>query len=175
MAGLVVGCLVATAALGGCFGEGASSGGPDVIIQEADRDLLGRWTDATGQALPDGTAASHGILVIETSYGSTTCTERNGTVFLRLTWPVGTEVDLFNGEDRSTNMLDFVRDTTGSRLETDGPSDLDVTLPKSARPTGFRRAGNTLHVDPKKKLVYVTRAGGTTERWARLKRGQGCA
>jgi hypothetical protein len=35
--------------------------------------------------------------------------------------------------------------------------------------------GNTLSVDAGEQAVYVTRADGTTERWARLRPGQGCA
>jgi hypothetical protein len=173
-AGLVV---VAAVLLGGCAASGtvAAAGSPEVVIAEADQDLLGPWTDVSGQVLPDGTSASNGVLVVATSYGSTTCTERNGTVFLRPAWPVGTQVDVFAGEERPGNTLEFIRDSTGPGLEVYAESDLDVTLPNSARPTGFQRHGYTISVDAGAKTAYVTRTDGTTERWARLRPSQGCA
>ena len=169
--------LAAAGLLGGCAGCGpvGPDGLPAVIVAEADKDLLGPWTDASGRTLPDGTSAANGILVLGTSYGSTTCTERNGTVFLRLTWPVGTEVDVFAGEDRPGDTLEFIRDSTDSGMAVSTTSDLDVALPTSARPTGFRRGGNTLSVDAAAQAVYITRTDGTTERWARLQPAQGCA
>ena len=139
-----------------------------------EQDLLGRWTDAaTGRELPDGSQASAGILVVSTSSGSTTCTE-DGTVFLQLAWPPGSEVDLFAGKADDRNAPRFIRDTTGSAMDTVGTSDLDATLPASAKPTGFRRGANTISVDVHAKQVYVTRPDGRTEQWARL-RGGGCA
>lgn len=137
---------------------------------EADRNLIGTWVDArTGRELPAGPAHSDTTLVVATTIGSTTCTEDNATVFLSIAWPVGTESSTEEQE------LRFVRDTRGSLLETNGPSDLNVSLPKSARPTGFQREGNTISVDPKGRAAYVTRPDGQTERWARLKTGSGCA
>ena len=139
-----------------------------------EQDLLGRWTDrATGRELPDGTGDSAGILVVSTSAGSTTCTE-DGTVFLQLAWPLGTEVDVFSGSADDRNAPRFIRDTTGSAMDTVGTSDLDVALPATAKPTGFQRAGNTISVDVTGVKVYVTRPDGHAEQWARL-RGGGCA
>jgi hypothetical protein len=169
--------MAAVATLGGCHsGEVASYGYSPAALAEADQNLFGRWTDATGRELPDGMTASGGIggtLVVVTTAGSTTCSENNTTIFLQLAWPVGTELDLTGGW-KDAAAPTFVRDTTGSRMKTDGPSDLDVEPPKSARPTGFQREGNTISVDPKRMAVYVTRADGRAERRARLGPGEGC-
>jgi hypothetical protein len=168
---MVVVALVAVTVLPAC-GQAASSGGPPAVVAPEEQDLLGRWNDATGRELPDGTSASKRVLVVSTSAGSTTCTE-DGTVFLQLAWPPGSEVDLFAGTWDDQNAPQFIRDTTGSAMETVGTSDLGATLPASAKSTGFQRGGNTISVDVKAKKVYVTRPDGRTEHWARL-RGGGC-
>jgi len=155
---LVVLIVVAVASLSGC-GESATSGMPRAVVAADEEGLLGRWTDATGRELPDGTQASAGILVVSTGAGSTTCTE-DGTVFLQLAWPPGSEVDLLAGKADDRNAPRFIRDTTGSAMDTVGRSDLDATLPASARPTGFRRGANTISVDVKERKVYLTRPDG---------------
>lgn len=65
----------------------------------------------------------------------------------------------------------FVRETGGSLLETNGDSDHAVILPDTARPTGFRRGGNTISVDPVPIMVYVTRGDGQVERWPQVTLG----
>jgi hypothetical protein len=142
-------------------------------VDSADADLIGRWRDATGQELPDGTNAMGGVLVVSTGAGSTSCTEDHVTVFMQLAWPVGTELDL-NSDVAESDAPMFVRDTAESLLETEGTSDFDAELPKTAKPTGFNREGNAISVVPDGHAVYVTRASGRIERWPRLKPGQGC-
>ncbi|HEX8508989.1 MAG TPA: hypothetical protein VF635_05765 [Propionibacteriaceae bacterium] len=138
-AAIVVVALVAVTVLPAC-GEAASSGGPPAVVAPDEQDLLGRWTDAMGQVLPDGTSASKGILVVSTSAGSTTCTE-DGTVFLQLSWPPGSEVDLFSGEGDDKSAPQFIRDTTGSAMETVGTSDLDRPCrPPQSRPVSSGEA-----------------------------------
>jgi hypothetical protein len=105
--------------------------------------------------------------------GSTTCGADHVTVFLQLSWPVGTKLDL-NQAYQDAAAPRFVRDTTGSKLRTYGSSDLDVEVPASARPTGFSRQGNMISVEPDAMAAYVTRANHRTERWARLRAGEGC-
>ena len=167
--------VLAVVFMTGCdIGRSASSGPPDVTLTEADKSLVGRWKDAGGRELPDGTHASNGVLVLQTNAGSTTCTTENATVFMRLAWPVGREI----GKDEpwtDAGAPEFLRDTTGSAIKTDGRSDLDTELPRSARPTGFHKDGNRLSVDSKRVAIYVTRPDGRTERWARVMAGQGCA
>jgi hypothetical protein len=169
--------LLAAAVLGlvGC-GRSASVGAPRAVLSESDRSLVGPWTDAvSGQPLPDGTQRFAGKLVVATSSGSTTCSESQGTVFLHLAWPLGTTADAFSSELTDGEAPQFVRDTRDSAMETVGSSDLDVALPSGVRRTGFTRNGNVLSVDPRARAVYVTRPDGTTERWARLRAGAGCA
>lgn len=148
---------------------------PEVTVLPADADLVGRWTDASGRELPDATAASDGILVLQVSVGSTTCTREDVTVFLQLAWPVGREVDWNSGNWTDQDAPSFVRDTSGGGIRTVGPSHLDVPLPRTARATGFQRQGNRLSVGPTPDAVYVTRPDGHTERWARVRPGEGCA
>ena len=164
--------VVVMSAPAGCS-HPVSTSQREAVVAVDEQDLLGPWTDADGQVLPDGTAATNGLLVVATSSGSTTCTA-DGTVFLQLAWPVGTEVDLFAGTWSEEDAPRFIRDTAGSAMDTVGSSDLDTRLPTSARPTGFNRAGNSISVDPEEVAVYVSRPDGTVEQWARL-RGGGCA
>jgi hypothetical protein len=167
--------LAIPALLWACSGAGqaASSDSPPVTLSEADRSLVGRWTDSAGRELPDGTNASGGLLVLQTNAGSTTCSAGHATVFLRISWPVGTQLDWRDGAWTDADAPEFVRDTTGSAIETYGHSDLDIDLPRSAQPTGFQRQGNTLSVDSPRVAIFVTRPDGRTERWARVK-GGGC-
>lgn len=141
----------------------------------ADEDLVGRWVDASGRELPDASAASNGILVLKATIGSTTCTTDNVTVFIQLAWPVGREVDWASGDWSDQDAPSFIRDTSGGGIRTFGPSDLDVQLPRTARPTGFQHQGNQLSVGPKPDAIYVTRPDGHTEQWARMRPGEGCA
>lgn len=161
----------------GCAGGGnvPTSGPPKVTVEPADQDLVGRWVDASGRELLDASAASNGILVLQATIGSTTCTTGNVTVFIQLAWPVGREVDWNSGNWTDQDAPSFIRDTSGGGIRTFGPSDLDVQLPKTARPTGFQRQGNQLSVGPKPDAIYVTRPDGHTERWARMRPGEGCA
>lgn len=158
---------------------GGVSTGPDdgpLEVADADRNLVGRWTDRAGRELPDGSSESGGILVISSSVGSTTCTTSNVTVFIQLAWPVGTELDWDKGYDERRDAPRFVRDTAGSGLSTEGPPGaLDTTLPATATATGFTRQGNTISVDERQRLLYVQRPDGRTERWARLAPETGCA
>lgn len=140
-----------------------------------DETLVGRWTGNDGRLLPDGTTDSAGILVVSTSTGSSTCTDANGTVFAQLAWPVGRELNLNDPEIDDSDAPRFIRDTTGSLLKTDGPSDLDAALPSKAHATGFPLHGNTMAFDDKPIALYVIRPNGRTERWARLVDETGCA
>jgi hypothetical protein len=144
---------------------------PALHVDEADRDLIGRWSDASGRELEDG---SNGILVIRSQAGSTTCGEDHVTVFLELAWPVGRKIDVNQGITEEM-VPRFVRDTTGALLRFDGGSDLDTDLPGSARPTGFFLNGNTIHASPDGRAVYVTRTTQRVERWPRLKPDPVCA
>ena len=170
---LVLLMVLSTACTGG--ENVPTSGPPEATVAPADRDLVGRWVDASGRELPDGTAASNGILVLQTSVGSTTCTTEHVTVFIRLAWPVGRELDWNAGDWTDDDAPWFVRDPSGGGIKTYAPSDLDVDLPRTARPTGFRREGNSLSVDPEQVALYVSRPDGHTERWARVRPGEGCA
>ena len=140
-------------------------------VSEADQDLIGRWTDASGRELED---ASNGIFVIRTQAGSTTCGEDHVTVFLELAWPVGRRLDTSKDYTEETAPR-FVRDTTGALLKFDGTSDLDTDLPGSARPTGFFLNGNTIHASADGRAVFVTRPTQKVERWPRLKPDPVCA
>jgi hypothetical protein len=150
-------------------------GQPATQVARADRDLVGRWLDADGHELPDGTDES-GVLVIRSTGGSTSCDRSNVTVFLELSWPAGRRSDLSKGDVDESDAPRYLRDSAGSTIETIGSSDLDSSLPRSATSTGFHRAGNTISVvadDP--SSVFITRADGRIERWARLRDGAGCA
>jgi hypothetical protein len=137
--------------------------------------LIGRWRDAAGNELPDGTDASGGIFVVSTAAVSTSCTQDNVTVIMELAWPVGTQIDT-KIEFSEKLAPRFLRDTNGSLIRTEGESALDVSLPSSAKTTGFNREGNTIYVVPTNvHAVYVKRNTGRVERWAKLKAGQGCA
>ena len=139
----------------------------------ADRDLIGRWTDASGRQLEDGTTASNGILVVRSYAGSTTCENDGVTVFLELARPVGRPLDTNKGITEEM-VPRFVRDTSGSLLKTYGSSDLDAELPASAKPTGFLLNGNTIHVAADGRALFVTRVTQKVERWPRLQPQQGC-
>jgi hypothetical protein len=150
-------------------------GQPATEVARADRDLVGRWLDAEDHELPDGTDES-GILVIRSTGGSANCDGSNVTVFLELAWPAGRRLDVSKGDVEESDAPRYLRDSVGSAIETIGSSDLDASLPGSATRTGFHRDGNTISVvadDP--SSVYVTRADGRIERWARLRDGAGCA
>lgn len=159
----------------GCGGGEAPAGAPRITASSSDADLFGRWVDPSGRELPNASAESNGILVLQATVGSTTCTTRNVTVFIQLAWPVGREVDYNSGNWNDDEAPSFIRDTSGGGIRTFGPSDLDVPLPRTARPTGFQRQGNELSVGPKPDAIYVTRPDGHTERWARVRPGEGCA
>ena len=171
----VLGVIVALVSACGATGVAPAQGPPPVTVRWADRDLVGRWTDAAGRELPDGTAASNGILVLQASVGSTTCSRDDVTIFLQLSWPVGRQVDWSSGNWTDDDAPVFIRDTSGGGIRTFKPSDLDTELPATARPTGFRREGNQLSVGPEPDAVYVTRPDGHTERWSRMRPGEGCA
>lgn len=179
------GCL-RSLTLGGCLIAGmlcscslpvtASSTGPDVTVAPADSDLVGRWTDKrTGRELPDGSAMFDGRLVVNTVANSTTCDAENVTVLMQLALPLGTEVALGSSSSTESALPKFIRDTSNSSKETSGDSDLDATLPRTARQTFFELNGNKLSVSDGDKSVYVVRADKRVERWARIKPGVACA
>jgi len=108
-------------------------------------------------------------VVAYTFLASTDCSERKDTVYLVLAWPVGqiVHVDELGDPDRTRY---FVRGTMGDGYQTQGTFDPDVTLPATARDTGFVRQGNRIFVD-RPGTVYVTRPDGRTERWQGMKLG----
>ena len=132
-------------------------------------DLVGRWTDARGQELPDGSEEMDYAVVAYTFLSSTDCSQRKDTVYLVLAWPVGqivTQDEL--GDIERTRY--FVRGIMGDGFQTQGSFDLDVELPPTAKDTGFVRQGNRIFVD-RPAAVYVTRPDGPTERWQEMKLG----
>ncbi|GAA1853902.1 hypothetical protein ACFFOM_02945 [Microlunatus capsulatus] len=146
---------------------------PLAACSAGDEDLVGPWTDArTGRELPDGTGAPDRPLVVRTVLLPNDC-EKNDTVVLTLVWPVGTTRSERDLPDEALART-YLRDTRGSLLRTDGASDLDDRLPAEARPTGFERRGNAIHVVDQDRRVYVTRADGTVESWARQLPGVAC-
>jgi hypothetical protein len=167
--------LLATMAVGCAPGTEASPGGPFVTVGPDQLDLVGPWRDAQGRELPDGTNASGGVLVLASGSGSSSCTEDNVTVFLELSWPPGRRLDWTTERDEDDTQR-YMRQTEGSLIATEGQSDLDTTLPATARSTGFTKDGNTLYaVASKPSAIWVQRADQRVERWARIKPGGGCA
>lgn len=156
-------------------GNVPTSGPPDVSVAPADSSLVGRWVDASGRELPDGTDASGEVLVLQANVGSTICTTDNVTVFIRLAWPVGRELNWGSEDWTDADAPQFVRDTTGSSIKTFGPSNLDAELPRTAQETGFQHQGNRLSVDSGSVALYVTRPDNRIERWAQVRPGEGCA
>ena len=168
--------LVVATLLAGCSSASVPVDGVPVATVSADeQDLLGTWRDADGRALPDGMSGSDGVLTVAASSGSTTCSEANGTVFLLLAWPPGRRLDWASSND-ANDMYSYVRQTQGSGLKTDGPSDLDATLPAAARSTGLNKDGNLLYaITAEPAAIWVQRPDRRVERWARLGPGEGCA
>jgi hypothetical protein len=132
-------------------------------------DLVGRWTDARGQEVPDGSEAMDYAVGAYTFLASTDCSERKDTVYLVLAWPVGQVVkrDELGAGERTRY---FVRGTMGEGFQTRGKFDADGALPPNPRDTGFVRQGNRIFVD-RSRTVYVTRPDGRTERWREMKLG----
>ena len=132
-------------------------------------DLVGRWTDARGQELPDGSAEMDHAVVVYTFLAATDCSERKDTVYLVLAWPVGHVVtrDELGDTERSRY---FVRGTMDDNFQTRGSFDPDVELPRTARDAGYVRQGNRILVD-RPATAYVTRPDGRTERWPEMKLG----
>lgn len=173
-AGSVLATVCLLSSMTGC-GVAASVGPPPVMVPRDQQDLVGTWHDARGNPLPDGRNASNGILVIQAGPGSTSCSTKNVTVFMELSWPPGRRLDWNQGYDPAdTNR--FVRDTEGSLMATDGASDLDTSLPASAENTGINKDGNSIYADvTEPDAIWVRRGSGKVERWARLGAGEGCA
>jgi hypothetical protein len=132
-------------------------------------DLVGRWTDASGQELPDGSAEMDHAVVAYTFLASTDCSKRKDTVYLVLAWPVGQIVtrDELGAMARTRY---FVRGTMGEGFQTRGDFDADAELPPNAQDTGFVRQGNRIFVD-RSGSVYVTRPDGRAERWQEMELG----
>jgi len=132
-------------------------------------DLVGRWTDARGQELADGSEEMDYAIVAYTFLASTDCSERKDTVYLVLAWPLGqiVRVDELGDPERTRY---FVRGTMSEGYQTRGEFDPDAELSSTARDTGFVRHGNRIFVD-RSGTVYVTRPDGRTERWQEMKLG----
>ena len=163
---LVAGCSSGTVPIDGV---------PDATVSADEQDLRGTWQDADGRALPDGMSASDGVLTLAASSGSTTCSAANGTVFLLLAWPPGRRLDWARSDDVG-DTYSYVRQTQGSGMKTDGPSDLDATLPAAARSTGLNKDGNLLYaITSTPAAIWIQRPDRRVERWARLGPGEGCA
>lgn len=172
---LILALITAVVLLTGCANGYRPQGGGTVPRDQ--RDLVGTWFDAQGQALPDGTNASNGILVLQAGTGSTTCSDEgeNMTVFIEMAWPPGRRLDWSRGYGEGDAQR-YVRDTEGSLLAADGVSDLDTTLPREAADTGITKDGNALYAissDP--SSIWIRRPDGRIEQWASLRDGEGCA
>jgi hypothetical protein len=167
--------VLLTSLAGGCSGSAPSGDNRRVEVASDQRDLVGTWYGPDGEAVPDGTNDSGGILVLSAGPGSTTCSLQNVTVFVELAWPPGRKLDWSAGyEPEDTNR--YIRQTAGSGMTTDGQSDLEADLPAAARSTGLNKDGNLLYaIESNPAAIWVQRADGRVERWARLKYGQGCA
>ena len=165
--------LVAIVMVTGCASNVPSL--DEVNLPGDQEGLVGQWQDRSGRLLPDGTNDSGGILVVHSNAGSSTCSAENATVFMALAWPPGRQLDSKKPEEPGEYNR-YMRDTTGSQLESDGVSDLRTELPKRAVSTGIHREGNTIHAIPSKgSAIWIQRADGHIERWPRLKTETGCA
>lgn len=133
-------------------------------------DLVGRWQDQDGADVPDG---RHDVLTLAAGVGSTSCSDRDVTVFLELAWPAGRRLDR-NQATTSGDHQTYVRDPHGSYWTQEQP-DLDTRLPAAARATGLHRAGNELYTVPSDpSRIWISRPDGRIERWPRQRPGTGC-
>lgn len=167
---------VIAATVAGCTpGRAVPPSPPAVTAAPDQQDLVGRWRDAHGVEVPDGSdTASEGMLVLRAGPGSTNCSTANVTVFLEVAWPPGRGVDWKARSDAAATQK-FVRETKGSLLGTTSQSDLDATLPASARSTGLNKDGNTLYtVTSEASAIWIKRADQRIERWGKLQSGAGC-
>lgn len=158
---LVTGVIVAM--LTGC--QVPSDPVPGLTVKPSDSELVGSWVDKTTSREAPAADPPGSPLVIATypfSYNECGGDATPDTTRLALGWPVGTAVD------PPYETVNFVREPPVGAPAPYTASELDTTLPDDAPAPRFSRNGNSLHIDPKVRWVFVQRSSGRVERWGRV-------
>ena len=143
---------------------------PQPDLTAAHTALLGRWTDLTTNSEAPAGENGWGPLAVIVFAASNQCADTTNTLMMKTAWPLGTTAD------PPYNMPSFLRDTTDATIGTLGTSEFNISLPASAPAPRFAREGNTIRVDHHARWIYLERADGRVERWARLRSNVGeCA
>ena len=138
--------------------------------------VVGVWSDANGNRLPDGTSdPSKGFpLVIHTFNGDSHC-DWESVVFLHMSWPPGTVLTGTVGDDFGAGRFrQYVRDPNGVLGNWFARNfNPDASLPRDARPTGLNRGPWELWISPSEadRAVFLLN-DGKAERWPRPRSGR---
>lgn len=137
----------------------------DLVPLPSERDLIGSWVDkTTSKEAPSGEPPGSPLVIATFPFSYKECSgdAAADTTRLALGWPVGTAVD------PPYDTVDFVREPPPGVPAPYTESKLDATLPDDAPAARFSLHGNSIHVDPMGRWVYVERVSGTVEKWGRV-------
>jgi hypothetical protein len=129
-------------------------------------DSEGTWTDAQGQAVPNGRALVNGEypLTLDMKKGPGHC-DWTDVLLLDVVWPLGAVVTRYTDQVRQ-----YVWDPDNSHgFALDGTPERDAVPPDDAADTAYRFNEKALWIAPSDvdRYVYLRQSDGSFQRWPR--------